>query len=334
MKTILTATAAVSLTLAAAAAPGVAETKLKFSTFGSASGPIQRCAYLPVLEEITKNSGGKIKFETYFGGQFGRPGRQYDQLVRGVMDMSVDILTYKPGAFPLSELMTLPLMYQDAQKASRALMKAHSTLLKDELKRVHIMVLAVTTPYVFHLREPIKNLHDLKGKRVRVSGRALIDALGRYGINGVAMPVTQQYENLQKGVIAGTLGTWTTVGAFKLQEVTKFHYDLAFSGSVLFMGMNKKAYDGLSADEKKAIDSVSTADIAARMSGCFEKGDAVGMSLAKKAGSGIKVATAAERAEAEKLLAPMIEKHLAEAEKKDPKARETYKALKAAIAKE
>ncbi len=334
MKTILTVTAAVSLSLAAAAAPGLAETKLKFSTFGSAKGPIQRCAYLPVLDEITKKSGGEVKFETYFGGQFGRPGRQYDQLARGVMDMSVDILTYKPGAFPLSELMTLPLMYQDAQKASRALMAIYPTLLKKELSGVHVMVLAVTTPYAFHLREPIKTLADLKGKRIRVSGRALIDALGRFGINGVAMPVTQQYENLQKGVIAGSLGTWTTVAAFKLQEVTKFHYDLDFSGSVLFMGMNKKAYAALSPVGKKAVDSVSTADIAARMSGCFEKGDAIGMALAKKAGSKSKVATPAERAEAGKVLAPMIEEYLAKAEKRSPNARAVYKAMQDAIAKQ
>jgi TRAP-type C4-dicarboxylate transport system substrate-binding protein len=332
VKHILTGIAALTLTLAASTAPTVAATKLKFSTFGSAKGPIQRCAYLPVLDEITKRSGGKITFEDYFGGQFGRPGRQYDQLVRGVMDISVDILTYKPGAFPLSELMTLPLMYRDAKKASRALMKVYPTLLKKELGGVHIMVLAVTTPYVFHLREPIKNLHDLKGKRIRVSGRALIDALARFGINGVAMPVTQQYENLQKGVIAGSLGTWTTVAAFKLQEVTKFHYDMDFSGSVLFMGMNKQAYAKLSPDEKKAIDSVSTADVAARMSGCFEKGDAIGMALSKKTGGKSKVATPAERAEAEKILEPMIDSYLAKAEKRNPNARKVYKALKAAIA--
>lgn len=332
-RAVLSAAALAAMVWAGPSVAPAADIKLKFATFGSAESPIQKCAYRSVLEDIEKASGGKIGFETYFGGQFGRAGRQYDQLVRGIMDMSADILTYKPGAFPLSDLMTLPMMFSDPEKASRALMRVYPKLLKEELKDVHIMWLAMTSPYVFHLREPITSLADLKGKRVRVSGRVLIDSLALLGIDGVALPVTQQYENLQKGVIAGTLGTWTTVAAFKLQEVTKYHYEIDFAGSVVFFAMSRKSYEGLPPDMKKVIDGVSTGDIAARASGCFLKGDAAGMALAKKAGSKIARASAETRARLEKELEPVIEKYLKEASEKNPKAREAYKALKEEMAK-
>ncbi|MCW5772319.1 MAG: TRAP transporter substrate-binding protein [Rhodospirillaceae bacterium] len=332
LRVLSAAAVAATVAFGAGVAPaGAADIKLKFATFGSANSPIQKCAYRSVLEDIEKASGGKIEFETYFGGQFGRAGRQYDQLVRGIMDMAADILTYKPGAFPLSDLMTLPMMFSDPVKASRALMKVYPALLKDELKDVHVMWLAMTSPYVFHLREPINSLADLKGQRVRVSGRVLIDSLSLLGINGVALPVTEQYENLQKGVIAGSLGTWTTVAAFKLQEVTKFHYELDFAGSVVFFAMSKRSYAALPADMRKVIDSVSTGDMAARASECFQKADATGIALAKKAGSKIVRASAETRAAVEKQLEPVIEKYLKEASEKNPKARAVYKALKEAM---
>lgn len=334
IRAMLSAATVLTAAFAGAYSAAAADIKLKFATFGSAESPIQKCAYRSVLADIEKASAGKIEFETYFGGQFGRAGRQYDQLVRGIMDMSADILTYKPGAFPLSDLMTLPMMYSDPVKASRALMRVYPALLKEELKDVHIMWLAMTSPYAFHLREPIQSLADLKGKRVRVSGRALIDALALLGIDGVAMPVTQQYENLQKGVIAGSLGTWTTVAAFKLQEVTTFHYEIDFAGSVVFFAMGKKAYEALPADMKKAVDGVSTADSAARASDCFLKGDAAGKALAAKAGSKTLRASAETRAAVEKQLEPVIEKYLKEASERNPKARDVYKALKEAMAKE
>jgi TRAP-type transport system periplasmic protein len=321
---------ALSLPLAANAAE-----KIKFSTFGTTRNPIVKCAWLGTAKAIAEKSGGQITLETYLGGTaFGNPRKQYDFLSRGVMDMSAGVLSYKQGAFPLTGLVNLPFMVNDNVKAAIAVNKVVRKSLMDEFRNIHLMFIALVSPYQFHLRKPIADLADLKGRRIRISGKAATESLKALGAQPAPMPITQAYENLQKGVIDGVGGTWTAILAFKLGEVTKFHYEVNFAVPTAFMGMSKKAYQKLPRDVQAAVDSYSTPEHAAKVSNCWARTTAPAKKLARKLGNTIVSASEADRARYRKMLEPVTENILSGLEKRGLPARRIYGEFRRAIAAE
>jgi TRAP-type C4-dicarboxylate transport system substrate-binding protein len=314
---------------------GVAAEKLKFSSFGPQTNPVSKCAWLDTLDAIDKASGNAIEPEIYMGGTaFADPAKQYDFIARGVMDMSAGVLEYKPGAFPLTEMINLPFMVQNSEKAAIALNRVVRKHMMAEFKDIHLMFIAVVAPYQLHMRKPIAKLTDIKGMRIRIAGHAATEAMKKFGGIPAPMPVTLQYENLQKGVIDGSAATWATLLPFKLIEVTSFHYEVNFSATAGFLGMSKKAYAALPEAAKKAVDAHSTPEVAAKVSACWNKLGTQAKALAIKSGHPVKVATAAERAEYRKIVEPVTEQVIAAAEKRGLPARQVYKELTEAIAAE
>ena len=341
MKKMLSAAAIVGATVAAVAAlapaEGHAADKIKFSSFGPQANPVTKCAWLDTLDAVVKASGNAIEPEIYMGGTaFGDPAKQYDFIARGVMDMSAGVLEYKPGAFPLAELINLPFMVQNSEKAAIALNRVirREKTMMDEFKNIHLMFIAIVAPYQFHMRKPFDKLTDIKGLRIRIAGHAATEALKRFGAIPAPMPVTMQYENLQKGVIDGSAATWATLLPFKLIEVTSFHYEVNFSATAGFLGMSKKAYAALPPAAKKAVDQYSTPEAAAKASACWNTLGAKAKALAIKAGHEVKVATPAERADFRKIVEPVTDEVIEAAAKRGLPARRIYNELTAEIAAE
>jgi TRAP-type transport system periplasmic protein len=327
------------IALCAALAAGLATTaqaapeKLKFSTFGTPANPMVKCAWLKVANEIVASADGALTLEPYMGGTaFGNPRKQYDFIARGVMDLSSGVLAYKQGAFPLTGLINLPFMVEDNVSGSIALNRVVRKSLMNEFSQIHLMLVALVSPYQFHMRAPISGLEDLKGKRIRIAGKAATAALKALGAQPAPMPITQSYENLQKGVIDGVGSTWTSILAFRLAEVTKFHYEVDFAVPSVFLGMSKKAYARLPAKARATVDKLSTPEQAGKIAQCWARTTKPAKAMALKRGNTIKVASAADRARYRTMLQPVTDKLIADLEARGLPARNVYNEMRTAIA--
>lgn len=310
-----------------------AQEKIKFSTFGHEKIPVVKCAWLGTAKSVAAQAGKDVVLEPYMGGTaFGNPRKQYDFISRGVMDMSAGVLSYKQGAFPLTGLVNLPFMVNDSVKASIALNRVVRRRMMEEFRNIHLMFVGLVSPYQFHMRTPIKSLEDLKGKRIRISGKAATEALRVFGAQPAPMPITQSYENLQKGVIDGVGSTWTSILAFKLGEVTKFHYEVNFASPTVFMGMSKKGYGKLSAAARKVVDAHSTPEYGGKAMNCWARTTAPAKKLALKHGNTIKTASAGERARYQDMVAGVTRQIIADLEKRGLPAKSVYEELKKEIA--
>lgn len=255
-------------------APASAQsTKLKFSTMESPNDPFVACFTMPLLNELKAASRGRIDFETYMGGTaFAHPLKQYEQVAQGVMDISQGVLSYTPGQFALTEVVTMPFLVNDARSAAIAVNKLAPTLLADEFKDIHLMAVLVTPPLYVHMRGDAKSLDDLKGKRVRATGVGATNLLKGIGATPVAMPAPAVYENLQKGVIDGALAEFTALQAFRIGEVTKSHLLANVSSALLFIGMNKDKLASLPKDIQDVVRTkFSGPAIGERAALCWQK---------------------------------------------------------------
>ena len=265
-------------------------------------------AIKPWAEKVEKESGGRIKVQRFDAMALGgKPTDLFDQAKDGVVDVIWTVLGYTPGRFPKSEVFELPFSSGKAEPASRAFMEYVQKNAMDEFKDVKLIAVHVHGPGLFHSKNPIAKLEDLKGLKVRGGSRVINIMLEQLGATPVGMPVPAVSDALSKGVIGATTIPWEVVPALKVQQIVKNH--TGFTGSkglytqTFAVAMNKNTYAKLPADLKKVIDA-NSGDVAAALFGrAMDQGDALGLSLAQKAGNNIVQLDAAETARWQKAAA-------------------------------
>jgi len=108
----------------------------------------------------------------------------------------------------------------------------------------------------FRTNEPIRNLDDLKGKRLRLSGLEQGKVLERLGGNQVSMAGQELYQALERGVIDGAEFSTPNVDVSAgLHQVTKFWATPGWhqSSSMFGVMISKDAWDKLSPETQEKL---------------------------------------------------------------------------------
>ena len=327
-KTIALLLAAAMSGTAAHAAP----MQLKFAIFGAPNNPINKCGPQHFMDAISKASNGAVTWKTFYGASgFSSPKKLFQQTQLGITDVAWGLPDYTPGRFPMSELISLPFAVNESVPAARAIMKVFPKYLAKEYSSVHPVALTLVSPYQFHLRKPPKSPTDFAGLRLRAAGKSTKAALDQLGVAMTALPAPLAYENLQKGVIDGTLGTWAMLIAFNISEVTTAHVWANFASLPLYLVMNKATYEKLPPSARAAVDKFSTPEASAEFARCFTTVDQKAIALAKKEGHTIIKLTGQQRAELAARVKPAVEAEIKAAEAKGLPARAFVSDFKKAI---
>ena len=146
-------------------------------------------------------------------------------------------------------------------------------------------------PGLFHTKQPVTKLEDLKGMKVRGGSRIINIMLEQLGATPVGMPVPAVGEALSKGVIAATTIPWEVVPALKVEQIVKNHTgfagDKGLYTQTFAVAMNKAGYDKLPADLKKVIDANSGMAAASCSAARWTRATRSAWPLAQKAGNNI-----------------------------------------------
>jgi TRAP-type C4-dicarboxylate transport system substrate-binding protein len=255
---------AVSLAVAILAGPASAQETLRFASFLPATLP-QTQVDQWFADEVTKRSSGKLRIQVFAGGALGKP----TELLKLVSEGGVQIATTSPAYFPsqlplLSATNSLPLVFKDAAQAQRILpaLYADTPALQAELEELNLRPVPgfwhTVDPYYMICRTPIRTLADMKGKKVRSYGDDVPRMLQAIGAVPVNLLPGDLYESLQKGTVDCTPYSLGTAVSLKLHEVAKYVTFLNIGspgGWPIFA--NKKAWEALSAENKKLIMEVA-----------------------------------------------------------------------------
>ena len=141
--------------------------------------------------------------------------------------------------------------------------------------------------HFFTTKTPIKTIADFKGMKIRTVSPAVTAALKIFGAVPVSMPVTETYTALERGVVDGTVVPWEGLVIFKMDELVKYATEANFYTVTMAVVMNKRKWNSLPADVKKAIAQTTGMSLSLA---CGKAFDSVENPMKKKALSkGIKV---------------------------------------------
>lgn len=331
MKTYLKTTLIGAASLAMASTASAKDLVMAYS--GSLKDPAMVCGIQTVANELAAMVGAEV--EMHVGGTgFAAPKKLYSQLARGVTDISVMPLAYTPGRFPMSEIIGLPFVAKNNYSATTAANTLLDEYLSEEFADTIPLAVMAIPNYQIHLKDPVEDLTTgLQGLRIRATGKVLSDTLRGLGADVVGMPIFQVYENMQKGVMDGYVLPNVPLAAFKLHEVSDYHIQVDIAVPVLYMGLSKKFYDGLSDEQRATVDEkYRGVDAALGYVGCFEKLNKVSMGLAAKDGGVVRSATDAENAAMMAIVDPIVTGYIASLEERGLAGQAFYDAFKAEVA--
>lgn len=228
--------------------------ELKLADFQPPTHFVVKNAYNPFAAQIAEKTGGAVTVKVYMGGELGPgPAEQYSRAVDGVTDIAFGLPGYTASNFPKTLLTELPGVISADTGTAR--MNANVDLLADEYKRVVLLGIWNNAPnLIFTATKPVRTLADLKGLKIRVPSRNAGLVVEAWGASPVSMPAPEIYNAMQTGVIDGAMTDATTLGAFKLAEVTKYiTTGMDTTISSFFLIMNRDSFEALSEDQKKVV---------------------------------------------------------------------------------
>ncbi len=207
-------------------------------------------------KEVEKRTNGRIKVTQFPSGTLTPPAQTYVGVIKGVADIGLSFFSYTMGRFPLTEVLDLPLGYKSGYVGAKLANEYYKKFKPKEIDEVKVLFLTTSPPHMLFAKKPVNNLEDLKGLKIRSTGTSakVVQALGGAP---VAMPMSDAYDALSKGVVQGIIGPYEPMKGFKLAEVVNHstEYGSAYVGSN-YVVMNKAKWNALPADIQKIIEMI------------------------------------------------------------------------------
>lgn len=180
----------------------------------------------PFMEEIEKESKGKIKFQHFPGGQLGKAKDLLSLTQSGVVDVGYVVPAYQSDKMPLTAAMELPGVYTDYCQGMRAfytLTHDNGYLAQNEFapNKVVPLISFMLPPYqiVIGSKRKIESLADFVGLKVRSAGGAMDFMLKQLNVVPVRMTPPEIYESLSRGTIDGAVLPYQSVKSYGITNL-------------------------------------------------------------------------------------------------------------------
>lgn len=247
---------------ATGAASQVQPVTLTFASQDPGPQSAQPKAFVYFAQQVEKQTKGKVKVKIYWGGSLVGGGSALTGVQNDTADSAQVIAPYFPGQLPLwSVANAVPfagLTPPQALKVARGMLSQVPALRQELGKFNQVLVgLTLTPAYGVWSKNPVRNLHDLAGLKVRTNGAWMPKVFSAVGAEPVSLRGPEMYTALQRGTINAAYFPISFGELFKLDEIAKHFTTIGLSAHALataLITVNKGVWEKkLTAQERKII---------------------------------------------------------------------------------
>lgn len=249
----------------------LAQTKLLLSTFFPSTHPIYADVMAPWAKNVEAATQGRVRIE-FSASSLAPPPGQFDMVQKGIADVTLQFAGVVPNRLQLELLTELPGPVSDSARMSQALWSTHERYFRsaDHYKGLHLLALVAFPPQeLFCVKEPYTSVDQLRAAKIATTPGTAARQYGAITSGVVAGPAVRFFETVSKGIVDAYAGvTPIDVISFNLAPSTRCAIrfpDLRTAGSFALVTSERK-WKEISEGDRAAIDSVSGAAFAARMS--------------------------------------------------------------------
>ncbi|MGB9886426.1 MAG: TRAP transporter substrate-binding protein DctP [Moorellales bacterium] len=206
------------------------------------------------IDKVHSLSGGRLKINLIGGPEAIPTADQVGAVQRGVVDIANAILSSANSLVP-GVVQVGRAEYAPAELREKGLV----AYLQEQFKPHGLYYLGASSPsdpaeqVAFYFKEPVKSLSDLKGRKIATSGGLMKSFIAALGATPVAIPFTEYFTAMERGVVDGYLVGVPGILDWGLVPVTKCMLDEPLgSGSAAFF-VNLKTWEGLAQEYKDIL---------------------------------------------------------------------------------
>lgn len=209
-------------------------------------------------DKVEEATDGAVEVEVYPGESLLDDDDIYEGVNNGVADVGHTAIGYNLGRFPLLGALSVGgISYKNSKVSSYVAQDIFDEYSPDEMEDTKVMFLYGLGPGDIVTQNPVKDLSDLKGMEIRVSGEQ-VDTFDLLGATPVEMGMSDSYESLQKGVIQGIVTPVEALEGWKLAEQTESITEVDFVyNAVHYITMNRDVWESLPEDIQEDIEEVN-----------------------------------------------------------------------------
>jgi TRAP-type C4-dicarboxylate transport system substrate-binding protein len=225
---------------------------------------------------------GAAEIKMFVGPVLGDFRNIYDRTIAGVADLSFGIFGPIGNQFPKTLVVSLPFETRDAIETSVVSWRLlASGLTAAEQSKVKSLALFSFPSASVHLDKAIAHVQGMKGLKLSVSTKLIGQVIENLGASPVAIPPTDTYQSLSRGVIQGIVTSWNAFQTFKLAEVTRHHIEAPLGASPAFLFMNKDSFARLPEAARKAIEARTGESLSRRLGVAVDQDEAANRNRVK-----------------------------------------------------
>jgi TRAP-type C4-dicarboxylate transport system substrate-binding protein len=241
----------------AQAKPSVKPLVLRFAHMSPPRGT--QAEYLQkACKEVEKGTEGRVKIEIYWSESLVKVKEMPKAIQRGVCDIAWVASVYHPAEVPLWTHYDALLYLPGGEDAVRIAQKAwemfdESAPLRGDFEKLG-QTAWLCTPYDSYCmwsKKVVKNLGDMKGIRVRVSGEGSAKCIIAAGAHPSTIPASETYTALEKGTVDAAITGWEWGKRYGFFEVVPYVTDLDVFGGYAFMNVSLSTLRKMSEGDRK-----------------------------------------------------------------------------------
>ena len=225
--------------------------------YGLAEDSNQGRAAKFLAEDLSKRTGGKLKMKAFASASLGNDIQMQNALIGGAQEMTVVSTATLVGIVSDFGVYDLPFVFRNEREADAILDGPFGQNLNARLEEKGLVALAYWENGFRNLtnsKRPITKMEDMQGIKLRVMQNPIyIDMFKGFGANAIPLAFSELFTALETRTVDGQENPITTIQSSKLYEVQKYLSLTKHVYSPWIVLASKKWWDGLTADEKKAL---------------------------------------------------------------------------------
>jgi len=242
--------------LSALSVPARAATVLRYGNAGN-PGTLSNQFNKKLSDMISAKTNGGLSFEI-FAGSLGGEQKLLESMALG----SLDVYNGAYTGTRQFDIFYSPYFFKDGAHAKRVLDSDIGTAASAELKSRYngrLLGAGRLGSYNLMLKEPIKSLADLKGRKIRSPQiEGCLEALKHFGAIPTPIPFNEIYLSLQNGIVDGVLTALNPGVQGKFYEVCKYVVTTDFGLALDKEVISEAVWTSLPDDQKTALQTSFT----------------------------------------------------------------------------
>ena len=216
-----------------------------------------------LAEDLAKRTGGKLRMKGFASASLGSDIQMQNALIGGAQEMTVVTTSTLVGIVDDFGVFDLPFLFANEKEADAVLDGPVGKKLMAKLESKGLVGLVFWENGFRNLtnsKHPIAKMDDLKGVKLRVMQNPMyIDMFNAMGANAVPLAFSELFTALESRTVDGEENPVNTIESSKFYEVQKYLSITRHVYSPWIVLASKKWWDGLNADEKKAVEASAIA---------------------------------------------------------------------------